>query len=167
MNTIFRPGQAFPFLSIALVVAVAPYVAIAQTTPDVGDILKKVSERYANLKRYHFSMTATSRQLNRSGQVKVDTITTEIAVERPDKLRMGMGVGAVLTSDLGEMLTVVDGGSTWNYVPKMKQYTKYRGAPVHSDPNDDESETKPGAPSEFPELAGEPASRRQSSRASP
>jgi outer membrane lipoprotein-sorting protein len=150
MSVTFRPGQACRLLSIVLAVAVSPPVVVAQSKPDIADILKKVSETYANPKQYQFSIIATSRQLNRSGQMKVDTETSEYAVKRPNKLRMSASGGAlVMGKDLGEMLVVVDGDNTWYYVPRIKQYTKYKGAPVHTDPHDDESETKPGAPSEF------------------
>jgi outer membrane lipoprotein-sorting protein len=150
VNTTFRPGQPFPFLSIVLAVVVAPHVAVAQTKPDVTEILKKVSETYANPKQYQFSITATSRQLNRSGQTKVNTETSDYAVQRPNKFRMWGNIGTVLTGkDLGDMLTVVDGESTSFYSPKIKQYMKYKGAPVHTNPHDDESDIKIGEPSEF------------------
>jgi outer membrane lipoprotein-sorting protein len=117
------------------------HVASAQTQPDVADVLKKVSETYANPKEYQFVGTETSKQLDRSGDTKVETQSVEIAVRHPNKLRM--------TRSGDGMVTVVDGVNSWVYLPKIKQYIRYEGAPVHTDPHDNESETKPGAPSEF------------------
>jgi hypothetical protein len=151
MKTIFRATlQIQTFLCVISAVVVSPHIAIAQKQPGAADILKRVGKTYANPKRYQFSVSITSRELDRKGQMKVDTQTLEFAVKLPNKMRMFDSNGAkIAENSSGEMLVIVDGEYTWSYVPKIKQYMKYKGAPVHTDPHDDESETKAGAPSEF------------------
>ena len=145
MKFIFRFGL-LPLILLA-VTASSP-VAVAQTQPDVADVLKKVSETYANPRQYQLALTTTVKELRKSGETAVVTLSSIIAVQKPNKLRSevtrAVGVTSPTTPIDLEGLIVMDGESVWIYLPKLKRYTKSRPNTTHIDSKGNKSDTRTG-----------------------
>jgi outer membrane lipoprotein-sorting protein len=103
-------------MRICLVAVVLAHVAIAQTPPNAGEILHKVSDVYSNAKRYHFIV--------KSGLGNEQSTTIEIAAEPPNKFRIDAD-GALLGGEdqMGRMIIASDGKQVWSYASGFKQYT--------------------------------------------
>ncbi len=97
----------------ATVLLAAPLCA--QPSPDVSAILQRVSETYASARKYRFAMKKSGEEAG----------TLDIAVQKPNRFHLQAN-GRVLDGvDAFSNITMVsDGGSAWNYVPDLQQYTR-------------------------------------------
>src|SRR3989442_1214956 len=96
-----------------------------QTAGDAVQLLKRVSETYRNLKSCHFEGVTRVRTQSSSVQHLLETPFVVAAV-RPSLLRVET------KNSLTAMLTVSDGETTWNYMPRIHEYTRVTGAPAGS-----------------------------------
>ena len=97
------------------------HAGVAQTRPDVVDILKKVSETYKAASQYEFAVDVTAHG---------STSRMVFAFKAPNQYRM-QGALPGMSSDTGDMLIVHDGSAVWFYFPKLNQYST-----VPADPGD-------------------------------
>jgi outer membrane lipoprotein-sorting protein len=99
---------------LAIAGLVAP-VLFGQGQVDIADILRHVTETYANAKQYRFSLRKTGEE---SGSI-------QIAVQKPGRFRLEADGRVIDGADEFANLTLVsDGDTAWNYVPELHQYTK-------------------------------------------
>lgn len=93
---------------------IAP-VAMAQTAPDVRDILRSVGETYGNAKQYRFAVAETGE----------DQGLIQIAVQKPNRFHFETDQQVPGGEDrFGPMTMVSDGNAVWNYASGLQQYTK-------------------------------------------
>jgi len=116
-------------------------------SPGAGDLLKKVSEAYTNLKSYHFEVRAT-RSFNTPGRyISPEESRTVLAVAAPDRLHFE------IRAQQNNQLTVSDGATTWTYLPQYKQYTKEDGAlsdvSADAEPSEDSEDEDPVVTARF------------------
>ncbi|HEV8132770.1 MAG TPA: redoxin domain-containing protein [Acidobacteriota bacterium] len=92
-------------------------VSSAQAPGDAFMLIKRVSEAYRNFKSCHFEGVVTAK--TQSGSV-LHVLETPfvVAVLKPSRLRVETG------NSLAAMLIVSDGETTWNYMPRLHEYTK-------------------------------------------
>jgi peroxiredoxin/outer membrane lipoprotein-sorting protein len=107
--------------------------------PSADDLLKKVSESYANLKNYQFEVRTTTSFNSPGRYVAPEESRVVLAVAEQGRLHFE------IRAPLNQQITVSDGTSTWSYLPQYKQYTKEDGALVEDaadagDSEDDESQ---------------------------
>jgi outer membrane lipoprotein-sorting protein len=90
--------------------------AVAQTPPDVAEILKKVGETYTAGKSYEFVFDVTSQDGSTSHVL--------IAFKAPKRYRMEGGVPLAETPgmDLRDARIICDGTTVWFALPKSNQY---------------------------------------------
>jgi outer membrane lipoprotein-sorting protein len=99
---------------LAIAAFLAP-VLLAQAPPDVPGFLRQVSDTYAHARQYRFSMKKTGEE---AGSI-------QIAVQKPDKFRFEADGRVIDGADaLGNVVLVSAGGTVWNYVGELQQYTK-------------------------------------------
>jgi outer membrane lipoprotein-sorting protein len=97
-----------------IAIAVVPSV-FGQSQPNDAEILRKVGDNYSNAKQYRFVLKQTGEE----------PASIEIAVEKPDKFRFVTDGDVPSGKDNWETVTMVsNGGTVWNYVAGLKQYTK-------------------------------------------
>ncbi len=94
-----------------------------QSAGDALQLLKQVSETYRNLKSSHFEGVTTVKTQSSSVQHVLETPFVVAAV-KPSLLRVET------KNSLTAMLTVSDGETTWNYMPRIHEYTRVAGAPA-------------------------------------
>jgi len=88
---------------------------LAQNPPDVPGILRQVSETYANARQYRFS-------IRKSGE---EAGSLDIAVRKPNKFRLEADGRVIDGADaFANVIMVSDGGTVWNYVGELQQYTR-------------------------------------------
>lgn len=143
---------------IAVIAALTGIGAFAQQDLTPTEILQKVQTTYQHPQRYYFAAVETV-----SGRTRVEIV---MAAQRPDKVRMEMKGGGLATAlavalaehglcarpeaSFGdEMMILIDGRATWAYFAGSKQYSRAPGGFVHVDPNDLESDVKPGTAADF------------------
>jgi outer membrane lipoprotein-sorting protein len=119
-------------------------VALAQTQPDVAQILKKVSETYKAASQYELVGDATSHDA-RTG--KDGTSHMRVAFQAPNRYRIeggvpGMSVG---DSDLSEGVIIDDGVEVWFYLPKSNQYGSFSASALTADAPGDLGDLRPEA----------------------
>jgi outer membrane lipoprotein-sorting protein len=92
----------------------APAV-LAQSQPDLTGILSKVSETYANAKQFRFAIKKRGEE---SGVL-------QIAVQKPNRFRFEADGSVIDGVDAFSKITMVsDGGTAWNYLAELQQYTQ-------------------------------------------
>ncbi|HEY3132748.1 MAG TPA: redoxin domain-containing protein [Acidobacteriota bacterium] len=94
-----------------------------QAASDAVQLLKRVSETYRNLKSCHFEGVTKVRTQSSSVQHLLETPFVVAAV-KPSLLRVET------KNSLTAMLIVSDGETTWNYMPRIHEYTRVTGAPA-------------------------------------
>ena len=127
---------AIRFALLALILR----AAVAQTQPDVAEILKKVSDTYRTVSQYEFVAEATGRETgNAPGHVL-------IAFKSPNKYRMESSFPGLTGGDsaFNDVVTVCDGSTVWFHLRKSNQYASI---PL--------SEATPGAPGDLGDLRPE------------
>src|SRR5690242_11961539 len=96
--------------------AILAFALRAETqAPSADDLLKKVSESYANLKNYQFEVRTTTTFNSPGRYVAPEESRVVLAVA--DQGRLHFEVRA----PLNQQITVSDGTSTWSYLPQYKQ----------------------------------------------
>jgi outer membrane lipoprotein-sorting protein len=116
-------------IPIELVALLLP-AALAQTQPDVAEILKKVAEIYKDASEYELVADATDAK---SGTAEVYHML--FAFKAPNKYRM-QGVGFI-DADIGdEVVMVHDGSAVWFYSPKSNQYDSVPATALIDAPGD-------------------------------
>jgi outer membrane lipoprotein-sorting protein len=98
--------------------------AAAAQTPDVAEILAKVSETYKTASQYEFVGDTTS-----SKGVNANPSHLLIAFKAPDRYRMEGAFPGGGTSrsdfDFSEVVMVHDGSALWFYMPKSNMYGSF------------------------------------------
>src|ERR1700730_4084407 len=86
--------------------------ALAQTQPDVAEILKKVSETYKAASQYEFVADATVHEARTGRDV---TSHMRFAFKAPDRYRVEGSMPGMSVGDLGpgEAIIVHDGSVVW------------------------------------------------------
>ena len=108
--------------AVAFALLFAPGARSPAQQPSAADLLKKVSDSYANLKNYYFEVRST-RSFNTPGRyISPEESRIVLAVAAPDRLHFE------IRAPQNNQLTVSDGATTWTYLPQYKQYTKEDGA---------------------------------------
>jgi peroxiredoxin/outer membrane lipoprotein-sorting protein len=136
-----HPPLAEGLLSISLFLAFPAALAgggppsQAPDQPIAINLIKRVSDNYAQLKSYQLKLTVSTEIKSRTEQKNIES-EVEISVSRPGKARI------VLSGGLGEMQLFSDGVTTWAFLPLVKQYTRKPGSLEPSD----ESETSHSSP---------------------
>ena len=118
--------------------------ALAQTQPDVAEILKKVSETYKAASQYEFVVDATVHEARTGRDV---TSHMRFAFKAPDRYRVegsmtGMSVGDL---GLGEGIIVHDGSAVWFYLPTSNQYGSFPASGLTADAPGDLGDLNPQA----------------------
>jgi len=90
-------------------------IVLAQSQPDLMQILSKVSETYANAKQFRFA-------IKKSGE---ESGVLQIAVQMPNRFRFEADGRIIDGVDAFSNVTMVsNGGSAWNYLAESRQYTR-------------------------------------------
>ena len=143
---------------IVMMAALSGISAFGQRDLTSAQILQKVGAAYKNPQRYYFAAVITD-----SNKDKTEVV---IAEQRPDKARIegkGGGLATALANALAErglcpktefklgnhIVILIDGQSTWGYFTGTKEYVRTPGGFVHRDPNNLESDVKPGSAADF------------------
>jgi peroxiredoxin/outer membrane lipoprotein-sorting protein len=95
--------------------------------PDALALLKKVSERYRNLKSYHFQIHLLTEIQSDSMWKSLET-DLDVSVSSPARSRI------VMSGALGELQRFSDGSTTWTFLPELKQYRRRTGRGATEDP---------------------------------
>jgi len=105
-------------------------VAVAQSQPDLAEILKKVSETYNAASQYEFVIETTQTDPPKG---KPEVVHSLIAVRAPDRYR----TEGVLADDDGKtskrINIVLDGTTIWFYDPQLNQYASYPASSIGKD----------------------------------
>ena len=106
-------------------------VAGGQAQPDIGGILKKLSDTYKTASQYELVMEVTETTLG-TGQSKL--VHSLVAVKAPDRYRVespgSLGKDGKTSSG---MTVVLDGITIWFYDPVLNQYASYPASAIGSD----------------------------------
>ncbi len=96
--------------------------AIAQTQPDVAEILKKVSEVYKAASQYEIVADATSRG---AGTAPIHML---LAFRLPSRYRMEGALPGLTGDDaaFSDAVIVCDGSFVWFYLPEVKSVCLFR-----------------------------------------
>ena len=106
-------------------------MALAQSQPNVTEILKKLSETYKAASEYQFVADTTETD-PATGKREVGHIV--IAVKAPDRYRMeGLLSDSYNGKTSKRMDIVLDGKTIWFYDPQLKQYTSYPASAIGND----------------------------------
>ena len=122
--------------------------AVAQTRPDVAEILKKVAETYKAVSQYEFVVDLTLHD-KEGGPPSATRMV--FAFKAPNQYRMqgaipGMSAG---NPDVGEMLIVHDGSAVWFYFPKLNQYSTLPASELAANDPGDLGDLRPEAADVF------------------
>lgn len=117
-------------------------VAMAQTHPDLAELLKNVSETYKSAVQYELVGDATSADA-RSG--KIGSFHMRIAFKAPNKYRIEgqlprMNFGGV---EFGDGIIVHDGSAAWFYFPKVNQYGSFSADRLTAEAEGDLGDLRP------------------------
>ena len=102
--------------------------ALAQSKPDVAEILKNVSETYKGASQYELVMHRTETD-PKTGEQKIFHFRT--ALKAPDRYRMegafpdSTGRGPIKGMDI-----VLDGARIWFYDPDLNEYSSYPASAI-------------------------------------
>lgn len=96
--------------------------ASAQTEREARAILSKVSDSYRTAQSYHFEADDVIETKGEGLQMKREAHFV-MAVVKPDKFRMEVK-GSMMGLDI---VVVSSGTTTWEYLPRQKQYTRSEG----------------------------------------
>ncbi len=98
--------------------------ALAQTQPDVAEILKKVAETYEAATQYEIVSDATTRNLKTG---KEEVMHMSAAFKAPGKYRIQGAMPGFIAGrpDFSDMTMVYDGSTLWFYLPKSHQYASF------------------------------------------
>lgn len=108
--------------------------AFGQSTPNVTDILKKVSETYKSVSQYEFIADAST-------QATLNHVL--FAFKAPNQYRMeGTLPGS---KDFSEVVIVHDGSTAWFYMPKSNQYGSFPASLLTADAPGDLGDLNPKA----------------------
>ena len=111
-------------LAVAFVIPVTPEV-LANGQKEAAEIIEKVGNTYRNAQSYHFEAVYIIETKSEGMQIKKETLVV-IAAVRPDKMRMEIK-GSMMDLDT---LMISNGSTTWEYLPRLKQYTRSKGTPT-------------------------------------
>lgn len=123
------------------------HAAVAQTQPNVAEILTKVGATYKAASQYEFEFEGTE-------SIGANTVALHghVAFRAPDKYRME-GAMPGLTApgpDAGEEGVIIDDGSTlWFYFPKPNQYGSIPASTLTADAPGDLGDLRPEAMDHF------------------
>ena len=109
------------WIGAALIMLAVACPVWSQDQMEPQALLKKVSETYKNLKRYHFEGVTVMESKAGEGQVRSESRSEEtfsIAAVKPDRMRGEM------RSPTFSLLTVSDGRTDWVLASATNQYTK-------------------------------------------
>lgn len=122
--------------------------ALAQTQPDVAQILKKVGEAYKAVSQYEFTIDATSHD---AGTGKDTASHLRFAFRAPNRYHVqgGMPGMSLENSDLGEATIIHDGSAVWFYFPKSNQYGSFPASALTADAPGDLGDLRPEAMDHF------------------
>jgi len=110
-------------LAVAFVITVPPVLANGQK--EAAEIIEKVGHTYRNAQSYHFEVNYIIETNLAGRQIRKETFI-EIAAVKPDKMRMEIK-GSMMDLDT---LMISNGSTTWEYLPRLKQYTISNGTPT-------------------------------------
>src|SRR5579863_7684895 len=107
-------------------------VVSAQTTPDVAEILRKVSETYKGASQYELILDQTGTP---QGNNPPERAHVRIVFKAPNQYRMeGVVSGAAIDDPIFEEMTIVHNGTTlWFYLPRSNQYGSFSADEVAAD----------------------------------
>jgi outer membrane lipoprotein-sorting protein len=97
--------------------------ALSQNQDESQNILKNVSQTYNSLTSYYFEANSIVEIRSERAQMKMER-PIALASVKPDKMRMEV------KSPLMDMLVISNGPTTWEYMPRLNQYTKKSGGPT-------------------------------------
>lgn len=122
------------------ILALPLYAAMAQTPPDVAEILKKVGQTYQAAKDYELvaNFTFQDNGAAASGHIL-------FAFRTPGRYRMegtlpGMGLGGAAADNA---VAVYDGAAVWYYLPKSNQYASFPASELTEDAPGDAGDMRP------------------------
>lgn len=123
-------------------------VALAQTQPDVAQILKKVSETYKGASQYELVADATSHDA-RTG--KDESSHMRVAFKAPNRYRIEGGMPGMRegNSDFSDAVIIHDGSAVWFYLPKSNQYGSFPASALTEDAPGDLGDLRPEAVDQF------------------
>jgi len=105
-------------ISIALISILIMICTAKASGQDEGRaLLDKVADRYSSLKQYHFEGSVAVTLLKRGGATEVEMETVMMS-DGPGKSRLEM------RSPVFGIVTIVNGDTTWTYIPALNQYVK-------------------------------------------
>jgi outer membrane lipoprotein-sorting protein len=121
---------------------------LAQTQPNVAEILRKVSQTYKAAANYEFVADATVRT---DGANKGWSSHLLFAFVSPNRYRMegafpGMGSDDPVP---GKALMVHDGSTLWFYFPESNQYVTFKASDLTNDAPGDQGDVAPAAMDHF------------------
>ncbi len=110
-------------LAVGFVITVTPVLANGQK--EAAEIIEKVGNTYRNAQSYHFEANYIIETNTTGMQIRKETFF-EIAAVKPDKMRMEIK-GSMMDLDT---LMISNGSTTWEYLPRLKQYIRSNGTPT-------------------------------------
>ncbi len=116
--------------------------ALAQTQPDVAEILKKVSQTYKPVTQYEIVADSTTRNLKTG---KDEVMHMSAAFKAPGRYRIQGAMPGLMGGDidLSDMTMVYDGSGLWFYLPKSNQYALFPASALTADGPGDDYEMRP------------------------
>ena len=123
--------------------ALALRPALAQTPPNLSEILKKVSETYKAASQYELVADTTGHE-SAPGHML-------FAFKAPNKYRLEGAMPGMSGNDsaFSEGVIVYDGSAAWFYLPKSNQYGSFPASALTGDDAGDLKDLTPGAMDQF------------------